>query len=432
MKNKIIYSIVLVAMAISFTACKKEYIDPTRVPDSQAISTAQGMTSILNGVQRVYTAGRGSSLYNFITINGLLTRELFVVNTGNTAEVLLQTGGASVDGQNTVLATFWSTSNKIVYETDRVLAAAQGLGDKNVASGIIGFATIYKAMALGHMSQFWEKVPNGTGTNVSFIDRNVGYQNAITAINAALAQISSFPIASSFANSIPPGVDIVNTLQALKARYSLASGNYTQALSAANAVDLTKKSTFAFDALTFNPVFEVATSTNNVVQVIDSSFGLPAGIQTIPNDARVGFHMSLNATVAPRWRINGFYNSTTAVIPFYLPSEMTLIKAECYLRASMPDIPNATIELNKILTKTAGSDPFGIGANQPAYSGALTVTAMLDEVYKQRCVELYMSGLKIEDMRRFGRANSERKRNLLPYPFRERDNNPNTPADPAF
>jgi hypothetical protein len=43
-----------------------------------------------------------------------------------------------------------------------------------------------------------------------------------------------------------------------------------------------------------------------------------------------------------------------------------------------------------------------------------------------------LSGLKLEDMRRFGRANAERKRNFFPYPFKERDGNSNTPADPTF
>jgi starch-binding outer membrane protein, SusD/RagB family len=43
-----------------------------------------------------------------------------------------------------------------------------------------------------------------------------------------------------------------------------------------------------------------------------------------------------------------------------------------------------------------------------------------------------MSGLKLEDMRRFDRPNSGKKRNFLPYPFLERDNNPNTPPDPTF
>jgi hypothetical protein len=43
-----------------------------------------------------------------------------------------------------------------------------------------------------------------------------------------------------------------------------------------------------------------------------------------------------------------------------------------------------------------------------------------------------MSGLKLEDMRRFNRPLTERKRNFFPYPFQERDNNTSTPADPAF
>jgi hypothetical protein len=43
-----------------------------------------------------------------------------------------------------------------------------------------------------------------------------------------------------------------------------------------------------------------------------------------------------------------------------------------------------------------------------------------------------MSGLKLADMRRFGRPDSEKKRNYFPYPFVERNDNANTPPDPAF
>jgi hypothetical protein len=51
-------------------------------------------------------------------------------------------------------------------------------------------------------------------------------------------------------------------------------------------------------------------------------------------------------------------------------------------------------------------------------------------------MELYMSGMKLEDSRRFGRpgpgqAGAERTRNFYPYPQQERDGNPNTPTDPA-
>jgi hypothetical protein len=108
---------------------------------------------------------------------------------------------------------------------------------------------------------------------------------------------------------------------------------------------------------------------------------------------------------------------------------MTLIKAEAFTRAG--NLSSALTELNKVVTKTAAADPFKVGASLAA-STAATSDDLLTEIYKNRCIELYMSGLKLEDMRRFGRANAERKRNFFPYPFKERDGNSNTPADPTF
>lgn len=84
------------------------------------------------------------------------------------------------------------------------------------------------------------------------------------------------------------------------------------------------------------------------------------------------------------------------------------------------------------MTKTAATDPFGVGASLPALTGPYTQQELLDLIYKHRCIELFMSGLKLEDMRRFGRPTSEMKRSFMPYPFQERDNNTNTPANPAF
>ena len=61
------------------------------------------------------------------------------------------------------------------------------------------------------MSQFWEKIPAGTGTNVTFIDRVDGFKKAITIIDAALATIAVNPISASFAAKIPAGINITNT-----------------------------------------------------------------------------------------------------------------------------------------------------------------------------------------------------------------------------
>jgi hypothetical protein len=433
MKNNLIKLLTLsafISATVVQTGCKKEFKNPNAATDEQVFSSPKGLTGVVVGLQRVYTLGRGSTLYNMITINGLTTNELIVVNTGNTAEVQLATGGTAVDGNHTMLTTFWTTCNKVVYDADKVINSAAGLADKNYASGLIAYASIFKALSIGDMAQFWEKTPVGNGTNVSFVARIDGFKQAIAVIDNALAAISANAISASFISSVPAGIDILNTLNAIKARYSLYAGLYTQALATANLVDLSKKSTFNFDALSLNPLFEVATSTNNVVQPRDSTLGLLVPLQPSLTDGRVPFYTSINATIAPRFRINGFGNAAATGFPVYLPGEMTLIKAECYARAASPDLVNGLLELNKVVTKT--TDPFGVNANQPAIVSVATQAELLEQIYRHRCIELFMSGQKLEDMRRFGRANAERKRNLMPYPLRERDNNPNTPADPPF
>jgi len=432
MKNKIIKSSIVVAVfagALLPIGCKKDYTDPNRATDEQVFSSAKGLTGVVTGLQRVYTLGRASNLYNHITINGLTTNELIVVNTGNTAEVQLAAGGTNVDGNNSMLTTYWTNLNKVIYDADKAIESAKTLPDKNFASGLIAYASIFKALSIGGLSQFWEKVPAGIGVSVTFIDRVDGYKKAITVIDEALAAITANAISAAFISSVPAGIDINNTLHALRARYSLFAGLYPQALAEANLVDLTKKSTFNFDALSLNPLYEVATSTNNVVQPKDSTLGLLVPLQPALTDGRVPFYTSINASIAPRFRIKGFGDAAATAFPIYLPGEMILIKAEAYARASTPDLVNGTAELNKVVTKN--NDIYGVNANQPAAAPA-TIAELLDQIYRNRCIELFMSGLKLEDMRRFGRPTAERKRNLMPYPLRERDNNPNTPPDPPF
>jgi hypothetical protein len=132
----------------------------------------------------------------------------------------------------------------------------------------------------------------------------------------------------------------------------------------------------------------------------------------------------------------GFFTANNAAIPIYLPGEMLLIKAEC--NARLGKLPEAVIELDKVLTKKGADDGWAVGAELPAFTGDKTnKDAILNEIYRNRCIELFNSGLKLEDSRRFGRpgpkdAGAERTRNFYPYPQNERDNNPlNTPPDPV-
>jgi hypothetical protein len=435
MKSIYKISLIIFISSICMVSCKKDFPNPNDATKDQTLNSPVGLTGVAVGLQKAYSNGRAGSLYNLVCANGFSSFELSNRNTGNVDETNLFDGGIKVDGNNNVLGNLWSSNLKVIYDADNVINNAANLGDKAYASGLIAYASIFKALAIGGLAEFWEKIPDtvAIGLQPTFIDRQAGYAKAISVLNNALAAIAANPISADFLTKIPPGMEIPNTLQALKARYLGFSGNHAGALAAANLVNLTVKSEMRFDAITSNPVFIVSTSTNNVFQVKDSTMGLPVALRPIAADKRIGFYMVLNTTVAPRWRIKGFGETLSTPWPMYLPSEMTLIKAEAYARAN--DLVNATAELNKILTKKAVNDPYGIGADLTPYAGGNTQAEILEEIYRNRCIELYMQGWKMEDLRRFGRSNSpnvEKNRNFYPFPFREKDNNPNTPADPAF
>ncbi|WP_293916459.1 MULTISPECIES: RagB/SusD family nutrient uptake outer membrane protein [unclassified Sphingobacterium] len=411
------------------TSCSKEYMDPSRASNETALGTSQGLTAVAIGLQRVYTLGRTGVLFNSVAANGFVTNEFQLLNAGNIPELQLSTGGSAVDGTNTILANLWTSSNKIVYDADLVLQNADRLGDKKYAAGLIAYTSIFKALAIGNMAQYWENVPDGTGNNVSFIDRKAAFTKAINLLDNALNIIAANAISAEFLNNVPVDLNIINTIHALKARYALFSENYTLAYTEANLVDLTKPSFFKFDAISPNILFTIISS-NNVFQPQNINLGLTGAHIPDAADKRITFYTKFDGSPATI-RMRGFATATTSPFPIYLPGEMILIKAEVLARQNNTD--DAVTELNKVITKTPESDTqYGLGAALPALSGTFTQQQVLNLIYKHRCIELYASGLKIEDMRRFNQPTADRKRNFFPYPFQERDNNTNTPADPSF
>jgi hypothetical protein len=433
MKKNIYLSITALGLALmTFTGCVKDYADPSRATEDKIGESTQGLTGVAVSLQSRYAAGRGN-VYNTITISGFLANEITLLNQGNTGEFQLSVGGNTLDGGNTVITNLWSNSTKIIFDADYIISRINAVPDKGYASGLLGYATIFKSLALGDLAAFWEKVPASSGQNVTFIARNEAYAKIIADIDRALSAISANAISPGFTSNIPQGIDITNTLRALKARYALYAGNYPLALTTANDVDLSKKSVFLSNTINQNGIFGAVTSTNNLWQPIDDTFGLPAGLQPNAADKRISFYLSINNTIAPKWRMAGFASSLNAEWPIYLPGEMTLIKAEVLARRNTPvDLDNALIELNKIQTKKASQDPLGVGADLPALVSPMTQAQLFTEIYKQRSIEMFISGQRLEDSRRFARPQAERKRNYVNYPFRERDQNPNTPADPAL
>lgn len=414
------------------TSCSTDavYLNPSSASEQQAINDPNGLIALCNGAQYRFTVGRASPGYTAPTASGLTTKELNVLNAGNAAEDALRQGAANVDANNAVTSQLWAQSNIVKANADLILANANKVQDPGLKSGIIAYASIFRAQALGTMAQFWQQITIQTGNNATFVGRDEALKQAIATLESAASALATAP-STGFTGRIAPGIDLANTVQALIARYAIMLGDNDKALAAAAKVDLTKKSSYSYDDASRNPLFETSFSNRNVCEPF-VDFGLPASLKPTVGDKRTGFYYTPGSASVNTGRTS-FYTANTASVPVYLPGEMLLIRAEAFARKGQ--LTDAVAELNKVLTKK--TDSWGIGADLPAYSGTNTADAILTEIYKNRCIELFLSGLRLEDSRRFkrpgpGEAGSERSRNWYPYPNNERLNNSSTPADPAL
>ncbi|GAB4015489.1 hypothetical protein GCM10028808_40890 [Spirosoma migulaei] len=431
--KKILMTSVLSGLLLLQNACTQEYLNPSTASQPQVVGSADGLITVCNSLQYRYSVGGGGSVIgSAVSAGGLTTNELTVLNQGNGEEFALQQGQANVTNSNGVVRTIWTQCQLIRANADLVLANTGVVSDAGTKSGIVAYASIFRALSLGTLAQFFQAAPILSQENSPFVDRLQLLKEAIASLESAATQVASAPVSANFTGKIVPGIDIPNTLQALIARYALFAGDYDKALAAAAKVDLTKKSVFNFDDNSRNPLFFYAFGNVNVVAPTNVSLGLPAVLAPDVADKRIAFYTQTTNSKANLG--TGFYTANNAPIPVYLPGEILLIQAESYARKG--DLANAVTALNKVLTKTASTDVFGLGAALPAYSGAQTSDALLLEILRNRSIELAYTGFRLEDSRRFGRpgpgvAGSERNRNYFPYPRTERDNNTSTPVDPA-
>jgi starch-binding outer membrane protein, SusD/RagB family len=432
MKNKffkiLLTTIPLWGAAGFFSSCSTDqlYVNPSAASEPQVVGDANGLIALCNGLQSRFTVSRASPGYAYPTAAGLTTRELNVLNAGNADEDFLRQGAANVQGNNSLLRNVWTQCNLVKATADLILKNANVATDPATRGPIVAYAAIYRALALGTMAQFWQQVTIKTEEKATFSSREDALKEAITTLESAAAGLTTAPSAV-FTSRIVPGLDLANTLQALIARYALMVGDNDKALAAAAKVDLTKWSFWSFDDTSRNPLFESLFSNRNVAEP-NPGFGLPVALVPAAADRRTAFYYT-TATATINAGFASFYRANNTPVPVYLPGEMLLIRAEAFARKNQ--LTEAVGELNKVLTKT--TDAWGIGAALPAYSGANTADGILTEIYRNRCIELFMSGMKLEDSRRFNRpVPAERTRTWYPYPLNERQNNPNTPADPAI
>ena len=437
-KYNFLYILLLFAVLIGDSGCTKEFNNPNSPQKESVLTTTDGLLGFAVGIRREYTAGQTGAYYNAVTASGLSAKELYVINTGNGELAALEAGGATVGRVNAFVGNIWTSSNLTRYYADELIqnadVAREPVGLNNT---IKAYGQLFKAIGIATNATFFEQVTTEYISTKDYLQNNkrASFKPRIDALKEAIALLEdaeknwngATAAQAAFTSKVGTNIDLKSTIPALIARYALMVGDYQKAIDASNRVDAKSKSTFNYEAISINPV-QQALATNNTYGG-KPSFGLEGTLLPEKADTfRLKFYLGSTAVS----KVSGFFTKVDSSIPVYLPSEMDLIRAECYAR--LDKLTEAVTALNVVVTKTA--DPFSITAKLPAFAST-DKAAILEKIYQNRCIELYMSGMKLEDSRRFGRTapgatGAERSRNFYPYPQSERDNNTNTPADPSI
>lgn len=421
----------LLALA-GLPACSLDVANPNSADEASVLTTREGLLAASIGMQQYYAT---TVLNTAVLTPGVTSGEAAVVSTFlNLIE--LQQGSTALNGTNGNVVALWTRPFRVIAAADQILASTGGVTmSPGTKSGLDATAKLYKAMSLGILAQNFEQAPVASGQSPAFVPRAQVFAEAIRLLTEAEAAITANAPSAEFTTSgLVPGVDLLNTIRAYKARYLLFSGQWQAAADAAATVSATAKSEFRFDAQSANPVYASSVSTKDYAPL--DNLGLPS---VESGDQRLEFYVDVVAGTnitpfnLPIDRFDGFWKAATTTIPMYLPDEMRLIRAEAFARLNR--LPDALVELNAVRTQAPSADPFGVGGGLAPFAGT-TQAAILDAVYYERAMELYLQGMRLEDNRRFGypapgAAGATRTRNFYPYPNAERDNNPNTPADPA-
>ncbi|MFK5959319.1 MAG: RagB/SusD family nutrient uptake outer membrane protein [Lutibacter sp.] len=448
MKNIKIFTIIGALLISSglFTACDTEFENPNNPTEDVVLGTKEGLFALATGIRQYYSV---TALRQVIEAPGITTRELGVTNTFLNINELAK-GGAELPSESGGITNPWVNIIRAKGMAESLIDGANEVDlSAGTRSGVLAYGNLIKAMSLGYLIQMFEQVPinNSADGAAVFSDRAAVLANCISLLEEARDVMSSSPVSDEFKSTVLwPEMNLQKTVNAFLSRYYLLVGNYTESISAANAVlndsDPTS-SMWVYDANNQNPIW------NRTVNSADlnpqTNFGLLGAYVPEAGDGRVDFYLgndagfaNLDAGGQALSEMLGFFDTSTSSIPVYLNGEMLLNKAEAYARQSQLD--DAVIQLN--LVRQKNNDPLGVNANLPAWTGNETSQSdILEEIYKNRCIELFLTGMRFEDSKRFHpnfvvptstNTTNERNRNFYPYPTIERENNPNTPADPSI
>jgi len=405
---------------VALSACKLDVTNPNAATEEGVLSTAAGLRAVAIGMQ-----GRlGNAMEESITVPGLVSGELGNTNAtqSTTREFQLfptPSANSAIEETNVDLLDIWTKNYQVVKSANDILDNIDNVGfAAGTKAGILALAKLHKAMAFGNLIEAFEQIPIDNVPSPTFADRPSALARILSLLASAKTDALSTPLSTEFTSSIlAPGLDLLNTIRAMQARYSLAAGAYDNAIVFANEVPGTAASQITFAATDPNTLADLYHRSKFFGAIAAYRANAEAGDNRVN---RFTTATALNAFGGASLVETNIFLTDPDPIPLFQQDELNLIKAEAYARTNR--LPEAIAEINVVrnraglLSKTAIDLP--------------TQAAVLTEIFQQLTYSLFSAGLRWADELRFGLISMAKVR-YLPYPFAERATNPNTPPNPT-
>ena len=399
--------------------------NPNSPTEQAALSNLDGVIATELGMQDQFAA----SMLVYVRAPALVTDEWGIASKALAADISLFTGNG-IDASYGVVSDPYYVTYRVARTADAIIGAVPNISgiSPGFAAGLTANAKLFKAMALGMAAQQYAQLPiDASVTGGTPVPRDQVFAEVIRLLESArsdLAPYSTADLSGFTSRAVSSGFDVRNTIDAMLARYYLFTGQYQQALDAANRVDLTKVSLLTYPDPDLNPIYNYSVVAGYVAPL--KSWARSAE----PNDKRVPFWVDTLATPPngnpPTLQLAQFALSGTRNAPFpvYLPGEVLLVRAEA--EAQLGQLPQAIADINTVRTKSGtATTP---GAQLPPLTAATldTKDKILAEIAHERQYELFSQGLRWEDLRRLGTLiGVQPKVPFLPMPQAECNTNPN-------
>ena len=420
----------IAALLLAGTACDLDLSNPNSPTEDAVLTDPEGVIAVAAGMQAQFA----ETIDDYMVTNSLVTDEWGTRTLALVSYISLLTGENFSPDYGVVYTPYFRTF-LTVKSANTVLAGAEDatvgpLLGTNMRVGVSSLARLFKAMALGMAVQQYEEIPiNPAAGGADPQPRDIVLDTILTILEQARTDLADPDLSLTDFNNrvLGPGISLVNTVNAMLARYYLLDGQYQEAIDAANRVSLTVISELQYPTPNRNPI-------ENLAFQLAYVGGLQSFIdQAQAGDARPNYWLNATAAAQPSNPPDTIikplrkYSTPQESFPIYLPDEMKLIKAEAYTRlGGAANFLLAAALINEVRTQATSpvSEPVaGLAPIAPA--GLDTEAELLDAIAYERRYELYMQGMRWEDTRRLGTARTTTPTMMwLPIPTQECQTNP--------